>query len=231
MDYSPLCREVCHYNREIGKHGLAPLTWGNASAVDRDLGVMAIKPSGVEYAQLEPEMIVVLQLEDGHVVRGNLKPSSDSDTHRLLYLGLPEIGGIVHTHSRHATAWAQLCRELPCLGTTHADHFDGPVPVTRALTPGEIDEDYVGNTGRVILERFAELSATSVPGVLVSGHGPFTWGGSLRKAFDNAVALEEIAAMAFLTVSVSPDQPAIHDALLARHHNRKHGPAATYGQN
>ncbi len=224
-----LVQRVCAANRELVTTGLVTLTWGNVSGIDRQRGLIAIKPSGVPYAELRPEQIVVVDL-DGLVVEGKLKPSSDTPTHLALYRAFPNIGGIVHTHSRHATIFAQARREIPCLGTTHADHFHGPVPVTRALLPREVEEDYEACTGKVIVERFAELDADAVPAVLVAGHGPFAWGGSVEKALENAVALEAVAAMALATWSLDPAAPELEPWVLAKHHRRKHGPAAYYGQ-
>lgn len=214
-------------NRAIGESGLAPLTWGNASAVDRNFGVMAIKPSGVPYASLSPDQIVVLDM-DGTIREGNLTPSSDSVTHLVLYRELPNIGGIVHTHSKAATIWAQACLALPCLGTTHADHFHGPVPITRDLSDDEVAGDYVGNTARLILETVQDTAG--VPAVLVARHGPFTWGETVEDALDNAIALERIAEMALSTLALNGELTPMSATLLAKHHRRKHGPDASYGQ-
>ncbi|MFQ3668588.1 MAG: L-ribulose-5-phosphate 4-epimerase AraD [Fimbriimonadaceae bacterium] len=227
-----LRKQVCLANRRIGRLGLAPLTWGNASAVDREEGTVLIKPSGADYGNLLPEDIVVVRLADGTPVGEGLRASSDTAAHAVLYRAFGEIGGIVHTHSRCATAWAQACRPIPVLGTTHADHFFGEVPVTRSLTPEEIAEDYVGHTGRVIVETFEQrgIDPLSVPGVLVAHHGPFVWGETVGQALDNAVALEEIAVMALDTLALDPNTPPVGQALLERHFRRKHGPGATYGQ-
>ena len=224
-----LMQRVCAANRELVATGLVTLTWGNVSGIDRQRGLVAIKPSGVAYGDLRPEQMVVVDL-DGRVVEGKLKPSSDTPTHVALYRAFKNIGGVVHTHSRHATIFAQARREIPCLGTTHADHFHGPVPVTRALLPREVEEDYEGNTGRIIVERFTELDADAVPAVLVAGHAPFVWGGSVEKALENAVALEAVAAMALGTWSIDPAAPELEPWVLQKHHRRKHGPAAYYGQ-
>ncbi len=224
-----LKQEVCAINRELPHSGLVTLTWGNASGVDRDRGLVVIKPSGVPYAELEPERMVVVDLE-GRVVEGDLRPSSDTPTHILLYRGFPAIGGIVHTHSRFATAFAQARRGIPCLGTTHADHFHGPVPVTRPLEVAEVADAYEAHTGRVILERFADLDAVAVPAVLVAGHGPFAWGRDARDALDNAVALEAVAEMALATFQLAGHAPELEPHVLDRHHARKHGPSASYGQ-
>ena len=227
-----LRKQVCLANRRIGRLGLAPLTWGNASAVDRESGSMFIKPSGADYGNLLPEDIVAVRLSDAEPVGGGLRPSSDTVTHAVLYRAFAEIGGIVHTHSRYATAWAQACLSIPVLGTTHADHFYGEVPVTRSLTPEEVAEDYVGHTGRVIVETFDRLGLDplAVPGVLVAHHGPFVWGETVGDALENAVALEQIAALAFDTLSIRPGCQPIAQDLLDCHYRRKHGPSATYGQ-
>jgi L-ribulose-5-phosphate 4-epimerase len=224
-----LKRQVCAANRGLVATGLVTLTWGNVSGIDRGAALVVIKPSGVAYAELEPRQMVVVDL-DGRVVEGDLKPSSDTPTHVVLYRGFANIGGIVHTHSRHATIFAQARREIPCFGTTHADHFHGPVPVTRALTEHEVDEDYEGHTGHVIVERFAGLNADAMPAVLVAGHAPFTWGATPQKALDNAVALEAVAAMALGTWSLDPAAPELEPWVLEKHYQRKHGPGAYYGQ-
>lgn len=232
MEYAALREEVCRVNKEIGRAGLVVLTFGNASAVDRAAGVMAIKPSGVDYDALTPGDIVVVSLDDGRVVAGGKRPSSDTPTHRYLYREWPGIGGIVHTHSLCATAWAQAQRPIPCLGTTHADHVYGPVPVTRSLGPSEIREEYEWNTGRVIVERFrrGKLDPAKVPAVLVANHAPFVWGKTLAAALENAVALEAMAEMALLTLQVRPRARPIARVLLEKHFLRKHGPRASYGQ-
>lgn len=219
---------VLEANLALEREGLVTLTWGNASGIDRSRGLVVIKPSGVAYADLTPESMVVLDLE-GKVVEGQLKPSSDTATHLILYKAFPEIGGIVHTHSEWATSWAQACREIPCLGTTHADHYYGPVPCTRLLTPEEIRTHYEEATGHVIREAFALLNPMEVPGVLVAEHGPFTWGSSVADAVKQAIVLEEIAKMAFRTVVLGKDRP-VQQAILEKHYLRKHGPEAYYGQ-
>ncbi|MBV9124053.1 MAG: L-ribulose-5-phosphate 4-epimerase AraD, partial [Planctomycetes bacterium] len=193
-----LKQEVCQANRHLAHFRLAVLTWGNVSGLDRSRGLVVIKPSGVPYEQLEPAHMVVVDL-DGQVVEGNLKPSSDTPTHVLLYRAFPRAGGVTHTHSRHATMFAQARRPIPCLGTTHADHFQGPVPVSRPLTAAEVEEDYEGHTGRVIIERFADLDPVAIPAVLVAGHAPFTWGRTALESLHNAVALEAVAEMALGT--------------------------------
>ncbi|MBN1557818.1 MAG: L-ribulose-5-phosphate 4-epimerase AraD [Lentisphaerae bacterium] len=227
--YEHLKQAVCEANRMLGRAGLAPLTWGNASGVDRAGGVAAIKPSGVGYADLEPAHMTVVDL-DGARVEGALNPSSDTPTHLVLYRAFEGIGGIVHTHSPYATMFAQACREIPCLGTTHADVFRGPVPLTRGLRAGEIESDYERGTGRAIAERFANLDPAAVPGVLVAHHGPFTWGVSAAAAVENAVALEAIARMAWGTLRLAPDTAPVDPALLEKHYTRKHGARAYYGQ-
>jgi L-ribulose-5-phosphate 4-epimerase len=225
-----LREQVCEANRYLGRTGLVQLTWGNVSGVDRARGVFVIKPSGVPYPQLESKHMVVISLADGRVVSGDMNPSSDTPTHLALYQAFPDIGGITHTHSEFATMFAQAHREIPCLGTTHADHFHGPVPLTRQLTQAEVDGDYEANTGKVIVERFKGLTASHVPGVLVAGHGVFTWGRNASESVKNAVATETIAKMAFGSLLMNPASKPIPDYLLNRHFLRKHGPNATYGQ-
>lgn len=232
MAYESLKEAVWEANRAIVDAGLVVLTWGNASAVDRENGVMAIKPSGVDYERLRPEDIVVVSLETGEPLEDGLKPSSDTPTHRLLYVEFDAIGGVVHTHSRHAVSWAQAEREIPCLGTTHADHFNGPVPVTRRMRDEEIRQEYEKNTGALIVERLREdgLDPIEVPAVLVAGHGPFVWGGSVVDAVENAIALEAVAGMALDTYRIDPSARPISEILLEKHFRRKHGAGATYGQ-
>ncbi len=232
MSHEDLRDAVYESNVELARAGLAVLTWGNASAADRQAGLMLIKPSGVAYDDLRPEDIVAVALETGETVEGELRPSSDSPTHLALYRGFPGIGGVVHSHSTCAVAWAQAGREIPCLGTTHADHFAGPVPLTRQLTSAEIDADYEGGIGTVIVERFEEggLDPASVPAVLVPGHGPFTWGSTVQDALRNAIALEEVARMALHTFALLPDAGPIPRPLRDKHYQRKHGPDAYYGQ-
>jgi L-ribulose-5-phosphate 4-epimerase len=209
------------------------LTFGNASEVERPQGVMAIKPSGVPYDELTPEAIVVIDIESGRVVHGDRRPSSDAPTHLVLYRSFASIGGVVHTHSPFATAWAQARRDLPCLGTTHADHFRGSVPATRELTDDEMGVAYEERTGDVIVETFEGrgIDPGEVPAALVSSHGPFTWGRDAADAVENAIALEVVAQLALRTsqLAASPPVP-IADRLLERHHARKHGPGAYYGQ-
>jgi L-ribulose-5-phosphate 4-epimerase len=232
MEHAELRERVCGVNRDLGRAGLAALTWGNASGVDRQAGVIAIKPSGVDYASLTPADIVIVSLDSGKSVDGSLRPSSDTPTHWHLYRAFAAIGGVVHTHSRYATAWAQAKREIPCFGTTHADLFHGPVPITRDLTEREVQGEYELNTGRVIEERFnaGRLNPAHVPGVLVASHAPFTWGPDSRTALENAMALEEIARMALDSLSLQPGLPAVSRYLLDKHFLRKHGAGAYYGQ-
>lgn len=228
-----LRERVFEANREIVRAGLVILTFGNASAPDRAAGVMAIKPSGVPYEELAPESMVVVDLESGTIIDGEHRPSSDTPTHLVLYREFERVGGIVHTHSPFATAWAQACRAIPCLGTTHADHFNGPVPVTRALTPDEIEGEYEQHTGEVIVETFTrfELNPLETPAALVAHHGPFAWGIDTGQAIENAIALETVAASAHRTELLCPGGPApIGADLLRRHFRRKHGPGAYYGQ-
>lgn len=225
-------REACYEaNLALPKTGLVDLTFGNVSVLDFDAGIFAIKPSGVDYAELRPEDMVVLDLE-GNVVEGRLKPSSDTPTHRCLFqkFGQTGVRSIVHTHSRCAVAFAQAGREIACFGTTHADHFYGAVPVTRAMTPAEIGGDYEWATGKVIVERFAELNPREIPAVLVRGHGPFVWGVSGAKAVEYALALEISADMALKTLSLSANADTLDPALLDKHFLRKHGKQAYYGQ-
>ena len=236
MAYDALKQAVWQANVDVVRAGLVVLTWGNASAADRDAdggaGVVAIKPSGVGYDALTPEDVVVLSLATGDVVEGRLRPSSDTPTHLHLYRAFPGVGAVVHTHSRHAVSWAQAERDLPCLGTTHADHFHGPVPCTRPLRDDEVAGAYEHNTGAVITETFRGrgVDPDRVPGVLVAGHGPFAWGPTAAKAVENAVVLEAAAEMALHTVRLNPRAAGISGALLDRHFLRKHGAGAYYGQ-
>lgn len=219
-------------NAALDDAGLVVLTFGNASEFDRSAGLMAIKPSGVPYGSLRPAGMVLVELETGRVVDGDAQPSSDTPTHLVLYRRFERVGGIAHTHSPYASAWAQSCRDLPCLGTTHADHFRGSVPCTRALTRDEIEADYEAHTGDVIVETIEErrLDPLDMPGALVASHGPFVWAADAAGAVENAVALEAIAAAAFRTLVLRPETEPVPSALLERHFSRKHGPGAYYGQ-
>ncbi|MCE9614508.1 MAG: L-ribulose-5-phosphate 4-epimerase AraD [Lentisphaerae bacterium] len=224
-----LKKEVCDANRDLEREALVTLTWGNVSGFNPERKLVVIKPSGVPYAELKPENLVVVDLE-GRVVEGSLRPSSDTPTHILLYKHFRGVYGIVHTHSPHATAFCQAGRELPCFGTTHADHFYGTVPLARALTEAEVVESYEHHTGRVIVERFEGLDPLAMPGVLVAHHAPFAWGPTPRKALENAVALEAVAKMALDTLQLAPGLGPIPAHILDKHYQRKHGPQATYGQ-
>lgn len=221
--------EVCDANLELKRQGLILYSWGNVSGIDRDSGIVAIKPSGVSYDELSPEKIVLVGLE-GNVVEGDMNPSSDTPTHLELYRSFKNIGSVCHTHSTNATAWAQACRAIPCLGTTHADYFYGDVPVTAVMSDAEISSDYELNTGRVIIETFKELNPDQMPAVLVANHGPFTWGVSSAKSVEAAVVLEQIAEMALKVEIASPGQKQIPQTLLDKHYLRKHGKDAYYGQ-
>ena len=227
--HTELKREAYEANLALPRHGLINLTFGNASAVDRDRGVFAIKPSGVAYEALGPDDMVVVDFE-GRKVEGGLAPSSDTPTHRRLLLAFPGIGGVVHTHSTHATAFAQAGRPIPIFGTTHADYFAGDVPVTRRMTPEEIAAAYEWETGSVIVERFGNLDPRDYPAVLVNRHAPFAWGATAAKAVEAAVAVECIARMALLSLQLSPGLATIEPELLDKHFQRKHGPGAYYGQ-
>jgi len=225
-----LKREAFEANVALPRHGLINLTFGNASAIDRAKGIFAIKPSGVAYEDLSPADIVLVDLE-GRRVEGKFNPSSDTPTHRRLFIEFASIGGIVHTHSSHATAFAQAGRAIPIFGTTHADYFNGDIPVTRKMTAKEIGGGaYEWETGNVIVERFKELDPTDFPGVLVNRHAPFTWGPAVAKAVEVAVAVECIAHMALMSLGLDPKLRTIEPALLAKHFKRKHGPGAYYGQ-
>lgn len=226
-----LKQEVVDANQALVSLGLVTLTWGNASAIDRSSGLVAIKPSGVAYEALTPETLVVVDL-DGNVVEGDLRPSSDTKTHLELYRSFADIGGIVHTHSPCATAFAQAGVALPCLGTTHADHFYGEVPVVRALTRAEVADDYEQATGVSIVERFRELDLDPLhmPGALLRHHAPFTWGKTVRKALDNSIALEACAKMALMSWQLVKDAGIFPEHILNKHHERKHGDSAYYGQ-
>lgn len=227
-----LKEEVCKANLDLVAEGLVIQTWGNASAVDRASGVMVIKPSGVPYSEMKPEHMVCVSLETSKVVEGKLKPSSDTDTHLILYREFPKIGGVVHTHSLYATSWAQACKPLLAYGTTQADYWYGDVPCTRKLTGAEIKNDYEANTGDVIVETFRKLKFDPMhhPAVLVASHGPFTWGKDAHDAVHNASVLEFIARLNSETLRINPKIKPMQSVLLDKHFMRKHGPKATYGQ-
>jgi len=224
-----LKREAYEANVQLPKQGLINLTFGNASAIDRSRGIFAIKPSGVGYDDLRPDNMVLIDLE-GTKVEGKLRPSSDTPTHRRLYLAFAEVGGVVHTHSSHATAFAQAGRAVPIFGTTHADYFRGEIPVTRKLTAAEIAAAYEWETGNVIVERFHGIDPLDCPAVLVNRHAPFTWGPTVAKAVEVAVAAECCARMALMSLQLEPQLAPIEPELLAKHFTRKHGPSAYYGQ-
>jgi L-ribulose-5-phosphate 4-epimerase len=225
-----LKEQVCEANLRLVREGLVTLTWGNASAIDRNGDLVVIKPSGISYTKLKPEHMVVVSLKTGEVIEGNLRPSSDSPTHCELYKAFSAIGGIAHSHSQCATAWAQARKEIPVLGTTHADHFYGPIPCTRVMRKKEIELDYELNTGRLIVERFSKLDPLKVPAVLVAEHGPFAWGTNVEEAVENALVLEQIARIAVETLRINPESQGISDSLLQKHFLRKHGPQSYYGQ-
>lgn len=227
-----LRQTVAEANNEIGAAGLVLAAFGNASQADRETGVFAIKPSGIPCRQVGADDIVVMALDADEVVWGGNRPSSDTPTHRAIYNGIDTVGGVAHTHSLFATAWAQARMPIPCLGTTHADHFRGEVPVTRSLTPDEIAGEYEVNTGRVIVEMYESggLHPDEAPGALVASHGPFAWGESASAAVEMAAAIEMIAELASRTLVIHPGQPQLDDPLLDRHFSRKHGPMAYYGQ-
>ena len=231
-----LKEQVCRANLDLVKHGLVLFTWGNVSAIDRESGLVVIKPSGVSYDTMKPEDMVVVDLA-GKVVEGSLKPSSDTPTHLVLYKAFPEIGGIVHTHSTFATAWAQAGLDIPCVGTTHADYFLGSIPCTRSMKKAEVQGEYETETGNVIVERFKGMDPIDTPAVLVRNHGPFTWGMDPDNAVHNAVVLEEVAKMAFAsctihlsTLDIVNHKPTMNRHLIEKHYSRKHGPDAYYGQ-
>lgn len=225
-----LKEQVCRANLELPKHGLVTFTWGNVSGVDRERGVMVIKPSGVEYDRMMPEDMVVVSLETGETVEGKWKPSSDTATHRVLYNAFSDLGGVVHTHSRWATSFAQAGRGIPAYGTTHGDYFYGKIPCTRRMTPAEIAGSYELETGNVIVETFLNQDPSQIPAVLVHSHGPFAWGKDPHDAVHNAVVLEELAFMAFHTEALNPDTVPMQQELLDKHYLRKHGKNAYYGQ-
>jgi len=220
--------QVLHANLDLVKHGLVIFTWGNVSAIDRGTGLVVIKPSGVTYEKMKAKDMVVVNL-DGEIVEGNLKPSSDTATHLVLYRKFENIGGVVHTHSEWATSWAQAGQGIPAIGTTHADYFYGEIPCTRKMTKAEIEGEYELETGNVIVERFKGLNPDEVPGVLVNNHGPFAWGKSAGDAVHNAVVMEEVAKMTFRSLYLNP-KTTMDQTLLDKHYLRKHGKNAYYGQ-
>ena len=231
-----LKEKVCRANLDLVKHGLVVFTWGNASAIDRKSGLVVIKPSGVSYENMKPSDMVVVDL-DGNVVEGSLKPSSDTPTHLVLYKAFPNIGGVVHTHSTYATAWAQAGLEIPNIGTTHSDYFHDDIPCTRNMKKAEVFGEYEKETGNVIVEAFEGLNPDDTPAVLVRNHGPFTWGTDADNAVHNAVVLEQVAKMAFISVTLNlstldiiKHRPSMNKHLIEKHYSRKHGPKAYYGQ-
>lgn len=225
-----LKQDVCQANLDLVKEGLVIQTWGNASGIDREHDLVVIKPSGVPYTGMKPEHMVVVSLETGKAVDGSLNPSSDTPTHLMLYRAFKNVGGVVHTHSLYATAWAQAGKGIPAYGTTQADYWYGDVPCTRLLTPKEIKTDYEANTGRVIIDTFKDLDPMQHPAVLVASHGPFTWGRDVNEAVHNASVLEFIARLASETLRLNPKTKPMPSALLDKHFLRKHGPKAYYGQ-
>lgn len=230
--FEQLKRQVLEANLALPEHNLVTLTWGNVSAVDHELGVLVIKPSGVDYRAMKAEDMVVVSLKTGKVIEGTKKPSSDTPTHRLLYLRFPNIGGIVHTHSRHATIWAQAGQAIPATGTTQADYFYGAIPCTRKMTDDEINGEYEWQTGELIASMFDEyqIDPMQIPGVLVHSHGPFAWGVSAEDAVHNAIVMEEVAYMGIFCRQLNPDIPTMQQTLLDKHYLRKHGTKAYYGQ-
>ncbi|GAC1702907.1 MAG: L-ribulose-5-phosphate 4-epimerase [Candidatus Acidiferrum sp.] len=229
MILKQLREEVLHANLELVHRGLVLYTFGNASGISREDNLVAIKPSGVPYEEMKPEHLCVVDL-DGKIIEGELRPSSDLPTHLILYRAFTGIGAVAHTHSRCATAWAQACQEIPCFGTTHADYFHGPIPVTKPLTPAEIRADYEVNTGRAIVRRFAKLDPLEIPAVLVASHAPFCWGKTPSDAAHNAVITEAVAEMALQTITANPKAAPISQHLHDKHFFRKHGSTAYYGQ-
>ena len=224
-----LKKEVCEANLQLVRHGLVLFTWGNVSAIDRESGLVIIKPSGISYDSMQPQDMVVLDL-DGNIVEGQWRPSSDTPTHLELYKACPEIGGIVHTHSTYATAFSQAGRDIPAYGTTHADYFYGPIPCARRLTKEEVETDYEKNTGLVMLETLGDRNPMEVPAMLTTSHGPFAWGKNAADAVYHAVVLEEVARMSLLTEQINPKATPADEYLLDKHYLRKHGKNAYYGQ-
>jgi L-ribulose-5-phosphate 4-epimerase len=227
--FDQLKAEVFQANLDLVRYGLVTLTWGNVSGIDRARRCMAVKPSGVEYESMTARDMVIVDM-DGNVIDGHLRPSSDTPTHLELYKAFPAVGGIVHTHSIYATMFAQACREIPCLGTTHADHFNGPVPVTRFITSDEVQKGYERETGKIIVERFAGMDPVDTPGVLVAGHAPFAWGKNASDAVRNSLILERIAQMAIGSFQLRPEVSVLPAHIQEKHYQRKHGPDAYYGQ-
>lgn len=224
-----LKEKVCKANLDLVKHGLVIFTWGNVSGIDREKGLVVIKPSGVSYDNMKPSDMVVVDLQTGKVVEGDLNPSSDTPTHLVLYRAFPEIGGVVHTHSTYATAWAQAGIDLPNIGTTHADYFHDAVPCTADMTREEVEGDYELETGNVIVKAFESINPMHTPGVLVKNHGPFAWGKTPDEAVHNAVVLEQVAMMASISYGINPNLT-MSPLLIEKHFSRKHGPNAYYGQ-
>jgi len=229
MSLHALKQQVLEANLDLPRHQLVTFTWGNVSGIDRARGLVVIKPSGVSYEHMQLEDLVVLDL-DGKRVEGHLRPSSDTPTHLVMYRRYPELGGMVHTHSTHATAWAQSGRPIPIQGTTQADYFHGEVPCTRLLSESEVGEDYEGLTGHLLVETLGKIPPLTMPGLLVANHGPFSWGKDPHDAVHNAVVLEEVARMAWITHQLNPQAGALPDYLLEKHYQRKHGQHAYYGQ-
>jgi len=224
-----LKEQVWKANLDLAKYKLITLSFGNVSGIDQHRGFVVIKPSGVSYYEAKPEDMVVVDLE-GNVVDSRLNPSSDTPTHLELYKAFEQIGGVTHTHSEYATIFAQACKEIPCFGTTHADYFNGKIPVTRFLSEKEVKDDYEGNTGKVIVDRFKELNPLEMPAVLVAGHGPFSWGKTPSESVENSLILEKVAKMAFGTLQINSKSGSLPEYLLQKHYLRKHGPDAYYGQ-
>ncbi len=224
-----LKQQVFEANMELPRYGLVTFTWGNVSAIDRQRGLVVIKPSGIAYESMTVDDMSVVDLQ-GHVVEGRWRPSSDTATHLALYRRYPDLGGVVHTHSTHATAWAQAGLAIPALGTTHADYFFGDIPCTRALSAQEVDEAYELNTGQVIIETLGEANPLHTPGIVVYQHGPFAWGKDAHEAVHNAVVMEEVARMAWIARGINPQLQPIDSWLMNKHFQRKHGPNAYYGQ-